>query len=45
MFSILGLAVFQLVFQKLFEYFALRRGQIISLVFVIDRQKPKLITA
>jgi len=45
MFSFLGLTAFQLVFQKLFEYFSLRCSQIISLVFVIDSKEPKLITA
>lgn len=34
MFSVLWVSVFQLVFQKLFEDFALRWCQIISLIFV-----------
>jgi uncharacterized membrane protein YfbV (UPF0208 family) len=34
-FSVLGSSVFQLVFQKLFEDFALRWGQVISLIFAL----------
>jgi len=45
MFSVFRLSVFQLVLQQLFEDFALHWRQISSFIFVIDREKPKLVTA